>query len=266
MVRAPRVSLSAPRRARIAWDRAIDTWEDFQESGKDFARDRVHGPALLRALGPLRGQRILDLGCGQGRFTRRLARRGGRVVGVDWSAKMIEAARRRERSAPLGIDYRVIDARAIGRAFPRLRFDTVVACMSLMDMPDLPRVLRGAHALLRPKGRLVISITHPLNTAEVGSDAPPSRSRPGVRIDRYFDERVGVTRWAMQRLKRPFQTVFWHRPLEGWYRVLKSSGFEVVDLREPRATARAVERFPLLRRTRRIPFFLVLSCRKVARR
>ncbi len=251
-------------RARSDWDRAIDVWEDFQETGKDFARDYVHGPALLKAVGPLRGRRVLDLGCGQGRFTRRLARRGGRVVGVDWSTRMIEAAMRRERTTPRGIEYRVLDARAVGGAWPRHSFDLVVGCMSFMDMPDLPRVLRGVHAILRPRGRLVLSVSHPFNTSEVGSDSPRARAARGVRIDRYFEERVGVTRWAMKRLKRPFATVYWHRPLEAWFRLLKGAGFEIRDLTEPHATARQAREFSRLGVTRRIPFFLVLSCQRVA--
>ncbi len=261
----PVAARATSARARSEWDRAIDVWEDFQESGKDFSRDHVHGPALLKAVGPLRGQRVLDLGCGQGRFTRELARRGGRIVGVDWSTRMIEAAIRHERTTPRGIEYRVLDARTIGDAWPRHSFDVVVGCMSFMDMPDLPRVLRGVHAILRPRGRLVLSASHPFNTAEVGPDSLPPRPARGVRIDRYFEERVGVTRWAQKRLKRPFDTVFWHRPLEGWFRLLKSAGFEIHDLVEPHATPRQAREIPLLGLTRRVPYFLVLSCHRVAR-
>lgn len=258
-----RRSRSAADRARAAWDGAIDVWDDFQEAGKDFARDRVHGPALLRAVGPLRSQRVLDVGCGQGRFTRLLARRGGKVVGVDWSEKMIEAAVRHEREDPQGIEYRILDARKLGTAWPPGSFDVAVACMAFMDMPDLPRVLRGVRSVLRPGGRLVASVSHPLNTSEVDEERPPGAPFRGVRVDRYFDERVGVTRWTMKRLTRPFDSLFWHRSLEGWFRLLKEGGFEIVDLTEPHATTRDVRRNPLLERTRRIPFFLVLSCRRV---
>lgn len=213
----------------------------------------------------MRDQRVLDLGCGQGRFTRELARRGGRIVGVDWSSRMIEAAIRHERTTPRGIEYRVLDARAVGDAWPRHSFDLVVGCMSFMDMPDLPRVLRGVHAILRPRGRLVLSVSHPFNTAEVGPDSPRARPARGVRIDRYFEERPGVTRWAMKRLKRPFDTVYWHRPLEGWFRLLKVAGFEIRDLAEPHATALQARKIPRLGVTRRVPYFLVLSCQRVAR-
>lgn len=261
---APARSIARPTAsaARTGWDQAIDVWDDFQESGKDFSRDRVHGRALLDAIGPVRGVRVLDLGCGQGRFTRRLAARGARVTGIDWSERMIEAALRHEAAAPLGIEYYRLDARRLGARWPPGTFGMVVACMSLMDMPDLPRVLRGAHELLRRDGRLVFSISHPVNSASVRWERSPDGTLTGAVVDRYFEERVGTTRWDMQRLNRPFETVYWHHPLEAWYRMLHRAGFEVTDLREPRATALDARRNPLLAGTRRIPFFLVLECRR----
>jgi SAM-dependent methyltransferase len=248
--------------ARTAWDRAIDVWEDFQETGKDFSRDRVHGPALLRLLGPVQGLRVLDLGCGQGRFTRRLAARGAQVTGVDWSAAMIDVADAHERSAPLGIEYRRMDARLVARAWPPGSFDRVVACMSLMDMPNSPAAVRGAYRLLRPGGRFVFSISHPFNTAAVGWQKSDSGAVRAMLMDDYFSEGPGETEWAMKRLKRPFKTPFWHRTLESWYSLLHRTGFEVEALREPHATNRAARSNPLLAGTRQVPFFLVVSCRK----
>ena len=51
--------------AREAWDKGADAWEDFVETGKDYYRHSVHGPALLEICGPVGGLDVLDLGCGQ---------------------------------------------------------------------------------------------------------------------------------------------------------------------------------------------------------
>ncbi len=248
--------------ARIAWDRSIEAYDDFQESGKDHSRDRVHGPALLKAIGPIRGRRVLDLGCGQGRFTRSLARRGAKVTGIDWSREMIARAQAREARKPLGIDFRAMDARSASRAWAPGTFDLVVGCMSLMDMPDLPRVLRGAHRLLRPRGRLVFSIAHPVNTAADTWERDANGHLGAIQIDRYFEERTGITHWTMPRLKRPFDTIYWHRPLESWFKLLGSSGFAITGLSEPRATKKDIATYPELECTGRIPFFLVLAARR----
>jgi 2-polyprenyl-3-methyl-5-hydroxy-6-metoxy-1,4-benzoquinol methylase len=253
----------AAREARLAWDRNVAIWEEFEERGLDYSRDLVHGPALLRALGRIRGLRVLDVGCGQGRFTRELARRGARVTGIDWSAGMLRYARRHEGEAPLGIRYRHLDARQIGRAWPAESFDRVVACMSLMDMPGVPRVLRGAYRLLTGDGRLVFSVSHPFNTAAVGWERPGAPDRGTMGIADYFVERVGVTEWRMKRLARPFDTLHWHRTFQGWFALLQRSGFSVEGLTEPTATAAQARANPLLRGARAFPFFLVLDCRRI---
>ncbi len=257
---APRKSRPAVE-ARSLWDAAIDSWEDFEEGGKDFSRDRVHGPALLRAIGRVRGLRVLDLGCGQGRFTRSLARRGARVTGIDWSTKMIETARRHEQADPLGIQYYVADARNVGTSWSPGSFDAVVSCMALMDMPDLPRVLDRTRRLLGTHGRFVFSISHPLNTAAIGWERATGSDRGAMLVDRYFEERPGRLEWRMRRLKNPFTTVFWHRTLETWFHELRRAGFAVDGLWEPRATLEQKRRFPALVGSAKVPFYLVLSCR-----
>lgn len=250
------------RKARAAWDGAVDVWEDFQEAGKDYSRDEVHGPALLKAIGPLRGRRVLDLGCGQGRFTRELARGGASVLGVDWSRRMIDAAVRHERADPVGLEFRREDARTVGRSRPPGSFDLVVSCMAFMDMPALPRVLGRVRALLRPEGRLVFSISHPMNSAAVRWERPGGADPGAMLVDRYFDERPGRLHWRMARLTRPFRTVYWHRTLESWFGLLNRAGFEVEGLWEPRATPRQVRELPLLRGASKFPFYLVLRCRR----
>jgi 2-polyprenyl-3-methyl-5-hydroxy-6-metoxy-1,4-benzoquinol methylase len=252
------------REARLAWERSAATWEAFQERGQDFARDLVHGPALLRTLGAIRGLRVLDVGCGQGRFTRELARRGAQVTAIDWSDAMVRRARRHERECPLGIRFRHLDAREIGATWRAGSFDRVVACMSFMDMPGLPRVLRGAHRVLTDRGRLVFSVSHPFNTAAVGWERPGAPARGAMRAADYFVERVGVTEWKMKRLDRPFDTLYWHRTFESWFALLRSGGFRVEMLTEPHATISRARTHQFLRGARAFPFFLTLDCRRLA--
>ena len=248
--------------ARSLWDDAAPVWEDFQEGGLDYSREAVHGPALLKALGDLHGKKVLDVGCGQGRFTRRLARRGARVSAIDWSARMLSFAIVRERAKPLGIRYRHGDARHLDQLWARGSFDVGVACMSLMDMPNPERVLRAISRVLRSRGRLVFSVVHPLNSAEVGWERPRAPDRGAMRIDHYFDHRVVPTQWRMERLRRPFDTLTWHWTFEDWFRTLDLAGFEVEGLTEPHATVAQAKKNPLLAATRRIPFFAVFACRK----
>jgi 2-polyprenyl-3-methyl-5-hydroxy-6-metoxy-1,4-benzoquinol methylase len=92
------------------WDDAAESWVDFVRKGKDYYRDELNNPATFRLVGNVKGQLVLDLACGEGYNTRILAKKGAKVVGVDFSAKLTTLARIEEAKEKLGIDYRIADA------------------------------------------------------------------------------------------------------------------------------------------------------------
>jgi trans-aconitate methyltransferase len=104
------------------------------------------GQALLELLAPQPGERILDVGCGEGTLTQQLAACGATVVGIDNSATMVEAARAR------GLDVRLIDAEAL--TFEN-EFDAVFSNAALHWVTDHDALLAGIVRSLRPHGRFV---------------------------------------------------------------------------------------------------------------
>ena len=124
---------------------AADTWSasDYAASAR-FVSDL--GAPVLDLLGPVEGQDVLDLGCGDGALTERLAAAGARVVGVDASPDMVRAARARDLDARLG------DAEAL--AFDDA-FDVVFSNAALHWMTRPDAVLAGVARALRPGGRFV---------------------------------------------------------------------------------------------------------------
>jgi ubiquinone/menaquinone biosynthesis C-methylase UbiE len=102
--------------------------------------------SLVEALQPKAGERILDLGCGDGFLTRRLAESGATMVGVDSSPQMIAAAKER------GLDARL----AGGEALPfDSEFDAVFSNAALHWMNDQDAVLESVYRALKPGGRFV---------------------------------------------------------------------------------------------------------------
>ena len=97
--------------ARAAWNEAARAWEEFVGSRADYYRHEVHGPALLAVCQPLQGLKMLDLGCGQGFFSRQLAAQGARVVGIDIADELLAFARVHEEREPLGIWYHWMNAK-----------------------------------------------------------------------------------------------------------------------------------------------------------
>jgi ubiquinone/menaquinone biosynthesis C-methylase UbiE len=116
-----------------------------------------------------------------------------------------------------------------------------MAFMSFQDMDDPAAALREAARVLEPGGLLVLAVVHPFNTG---------RERPYYDVARLVDEfeRGGVEMTFHQL----------HRPLESWFALLREAGFEVEDLREPRAP----EGDPTFAHVRDRPVFLHLRCRR----
>lgn len=116
------------------------------------------GLPVVELLAPLPGERILDLGCGDGALTTRLAEAGATVVGVDASEAMVAAARTR------GLDARVMDGRRLSFS---AEFDAVFSNAALHWMRDLADVCRGVSRALRPSGRFVGELGAAGNVAAV---------------------------------------------------------------------------------------------------
>ncbi len=104
------------------------------------------GLPLLDLLAPRAGERVLDLGCGDGVLTQAIAASGAHVVGVDGSPDMVAAARAR------GVDARVMDGQRL--AFDD-EFDAVFSNAALHWMPDAEAVIDGVARALKPGGRFV---------------------------------------------------------------------------------------------------------------
>jgi len=249
--------------ARAAWDHGADAWRAFIRSGADYYRLEVHGPALLEACGVVAGLRALDLGCGEGYFSRLLREAGADVIGLELSERMLDMARHEETLRPLGIDYRLGSAVALETLFAGERFDLITSCMAVQDMSDPGACLRGAGQLLERGGRLVFSVPHPCTD-------PPVRvwhrnehgEKIALMIDRYFESGPAVFEWTMSRLAYPWSTPCWRHTLEQWSDLIRSAGLLMQRLIEPRPTEAAVKMRPELDDCRRVPCFLIIDAVK----
>lgn len=132
--------------SRSTSDNAVQqTWNaKGYETHARFVSDL--GAHILGWLNPKPGERILDLGCGDGALTADIMRAGAQVIGADISEDLLAVARSR------GIDARNIDGHALPFAG---EFDAVFSNASLHWMTDQARVLAGVRRALKPVGRFV---------------------------------------------------------------------------------------------------------------
>jgi len=129
------------------------------------------GAGVVELLAPRPGERILDLGCGDGALTEKLVAAGARVVGVDSSAEQVEAARRR------GIDARVLRAEALPF---RGEFDAVFSNATLHWIADADGVLDCVWRALRGGGRFVAEMGGAGNVVAIRTAVGEALQRRGV--------------------------------------------------------------------------------------
>jgi 2-polyprenyl-6-hydroxyphenyl methylase/3-demethylubiquinone-9 3-methyltransferase len=145
---------------------------------RDVGPDDARLAALRRVLAPLAGRRVLDLGCGKGRFAARLWGEGAEVVGLDISAAMLAAAPERGLGRVRGSARRL--------PFADRSFDAVVAVEVFEHLAALDDVLREVRRVLRPGGTLAV-----LDKNAVALDARRPWM-PALAV-KWLDERRG--RW-----------------------------------------------------------------------
>ncbi len=236
---------------RQGWESEARNWVAFARTpGLDRAHENINLPALLDLLPPP-GARTLDLACGEGRLTRRLAALGHRVTGIDASPTMVRFAVTHEHPV------RAVLADARQLPFAGETFDLVVAYMCLHDIDGMPQAVGEIARVLQPGGRLCAAIPHPINTA--GSFQGRAATAPFVISGSYLDHVPAP--WVLDRagFRLTFHSEHW--PLEAYFRALEAGGLLTEALREVRPSDRAVALDPADQRWQRVP--LVLQLRAV---
>jgi 2-polyprenyl-3-methyl-5-hydroxy-6-metoxy-1,4-benzoquinol methylase len=221
---------------REIWDAKAAYWDERMGDGNQFQRELI-GPASERLLALRPGERVLDVACGNGVFSRRLAQLGARVTGIDGSPRFIDLARARTTSFDDRIDYRVVDATDEGQmlALGSSAFDALVCNMALMDMPAIDPLLRAATRLLEPEGRFVFSVQHPaFNSNAVslcGERDAGDASSYWVKVTGYLTVPAGK---GVGMPGEPLPHWYFHRPLHELFGAFFRAGFVLDGLEEPR--------------------------------
>jgi trans-aconitate methyltransferase len=165
-------------------------------NAEGYAKNAAFVPALgaplIDRLNPQPGERVLDVGCGDGTLTAQIAARGATVGGIDASTDMIAAATRR------GLDARLMDAQALPFAG---EFDAAFSNAVLHWIPDPDAVIAGVHRALKNGGRFVGEFGGHTNVAAImtalravlpkyGIDSPsgwyyPTPREYGARLEKH---------------------------------------------------------------------------------
>lgn len=222
-----------------AWNANAQVWDSkMGDDGNDFF-NILCWHVLASLLDPKPDAHILDIACGNGLTTRRLAAMGATVTAFDFSFNLIEYAKQRLTNYQSQISLHVIDATdeaqllALGEA----KYDSALSNMALFDMADIQPLFRTLPKLLKPGGTFVFSITHPcfnnassMHVVEEMDDGE-IKTVYSIKTSRY------MTPYSMHGLalrNQPKPQIYFERPLQYYLNLAFQNGF-VLDGFEERA-------------------------------
>jgi SAM-dependent methyltransferase len=203
------------------WDALASTRRAQIESGEDITYRSFLVPQVVDLLGEIEHQDILDAGCGIGFLTGLLAGKGASVTGIDPSSASIKLARERHP----GVQFSSMSLEEYA-ANTSQKYDMLIANMVLMDVLNLDAFLIAASRVLKTRGRLVFSITHPWFWPRYAA----------YEMAPWFDYQETLT------IEAPFSitnepggppSTHVHRPLAAYINSISKAGFRIVDFREP---------------------------------
>jgi SAM-dependent methyltransferase len=191
--------------------------------------ENVIRPMLPTLVPALAGQRVVDLGCGEGWFCRIAMTQGAAsVIGIDPSERMLELAR--ERTTDRSISY----ARAFAEdaQVPAESVDVVVSILALHYVADFARVVESIARWLVPGGVFVAVVEHPVATSQDPHDGFTMEGDVKVAwpVNHYFDEGERKTEWYVDGV------VKYHRRVDTTLNTIIAAGLEIMRVSEPAPT------------------------------
>ncbi len=221
------------------WDE-ISGWWDGKIGDGNSAQDFLIEPTQERLLDIQPGERLLDIACGAGRFTRRMADKGAKVTAVDHAANFIQQARERSVGYEDNIEFHVGNAANAESlmAMPGAPFDAAVCTMGLMDMAVITPLASSLSKLLKPGGRFVFSVLHPVfhsdgtrTTLEREFTSSGVEERFAIWVPDYLKSRAYL---GIGIVGQPRPHRYFHRPISQLLRVFFDAGFILSAFEEPR--------------------------------
>lgn len=213
-----------------AWDANAEHWDSrMGDEGNDFF-NLLCWPILAAFLDPQPDSHILDIACGNGLTSRRLAALGVNVTAFDFSANLIEKAKARSTHHASQIMYHVMDATAESAllALGEGKFDSALSNMALFDMPEIEPLFKALHRLLKPNGVFVFSLMHPafnnpsvVLMAEEWGDGQ-IQTRYAVKVPRYINQ---FQSQGLALRNQPKPQLYFHRPIKDYLNIAFKHGF-----------------------------------------
>ena len=228
------------------WDDSAQAWIDRQGLTGDWSRRFVLDPVVLPLIRATGCKSVLDVGCGEGRLCRLLAKENLVCTGIDPTAALLA------RAQQLDSESNYVEGRAEELPFDDSSFDLVVSYLSLIDIENYRRGIAEMCRVLKPGGAVMVVNLNGLNTA--GQATGWIKDDNGVPqhypIDNYLSEHFDWVSWSGIRIRN------WHRPLNAYMKAFLECGLQLSFFDEPRSLDPDAGRSAIFNRA---PYFVVMQ-------
>jgi SAM-dependent methyltransferase len=210
------------------WDRAAKMYEKAMGDTGDPPHRLLFDPLLRKHMGNIKGKRILDLGCGNGYWVKKLARTAKHVVGIDNSRELLIFARlRTQHLKNVRFLERTLEKRLL---FSSQIFDTVFSSMALHYVRNIHRLFYEVFRVLHRNGIFIFLIPHPFYVYDRhlrGASTYKARKKTSARI---LVGKIPVT--------------FYHRPLDEYFAAAEQARLKLIGFEEVVVSKSLAKKYP----------------------
>ena len=241
-----------------------DTWAARLRSKNNFSHTYLEKPAMYKKIPPLKGKRVLCVGCGTGEECDYIHSLGVKeVVGIDISKSLIAYA---QKSYP-SLDFRVMDMEKMN--FPVNSFDFVYSSLALHYVKNWSKTLTNVYKILKPGGLFLFSTHHPVKWgAAVKRGKREDSFLMGYITNKEKDTaRVYGDYFTIRKINDTwfgdFKVSYYHKPLGSVVKEILDAGFTISDFIEPKPqTGMKKKKRRAWEAHQKIPMFMIFELKK----
>jgi SAM-dependent methyltransferase len=240
-----------------SWGKIEMTEEWIRQAQTSPHRMHFIMPFTFKQIGDVSGKVILDLGCGEGGYSRELARKGAIVTAVDCAENVIKYCVTKSKKEKLKITYYIRNSSDL-YGIADDTFDIVLSSMMLMDCEDFEGTIKEITRVLKLSGKLFASVCHPCFHLSGGIGRQRINGDKEVVVSNYYHP----TEWEAPLPSGNVNVIWRHRTIQDYVKTFVKCGLKITDLNEPIPTDEQAAIDVDMAWLQKIPIFLFWELRK----